>query len=167
MNLEKLTRYKSWADSVFYESLRGLADGEIVKDRSMLFGNILALLNHVYAMDVVWSNNLQGKDHNMNTRNPAIDSTFDELLEKQRKINVWYEEYISQQGIDQLNESVSFTFIGGGSGQMLKNEIIHHAVNHASYHRGHIEGVMYQLSVEPPITDLPVFLQLENSSNHV
>ena len=118
-------------------------------------------------MDVVWSNNLQGKDHNINTRNPAIDSTFDELLEKQRKINVWYEEYISQQGIDQLNESVSFTFIGGGSGQMLKNEIIHHAVNHASYHRGHIEGVMYQLSVEPPITDLPVFLQLENSSNYV
>ena len=33
-------------------------------------------------------------------------------------------------------------------------------VNHASYHRGHIEGVLYQMSVEPPTTDLPVFLRV-------
>lgn len=32
--------------------------------------------------------------------------------------------------------------------------------NHATYHRGHIEGVMYQLSIEPPATDIPVFIKL-------
>lgn len=38
-------------------------------------------------------------------------------------------------------------------------EIVQHMVNHASYHRGHIEGVLYQMSIEPPVTDIPVFLQ--------
>ena len=47
-----------------------------------------------------------------------------------------------------------FTFISGGFGKIIQN-----VVNHASYHRGHIEGVFYQMSVEPPITDLPVFLR--------
>ncbi|MEM7260053.1 MAG: DinB family protein [Pseudomonadota bacterium] len=42
---------------------------------------------------------------------------------------------------------------------MSRSEILHHIVNHASYHRGHIEGVLYQLCIEPPTTDLPVFLQ--------
>jgi len=69
MNLEQLGGYKSWADRVFYESLGELADGEIEKERPMLFGSILALLNHVYAMDVAWSHNLTGTAHNMSTRN--------------------------------------------------------------------------------------------------
>lgn len=38
-------------------------------------------------------------------------------------------------------------------------EIVQHMVHHASYHRGHIEGVLYQMSIEPPVTDIPVFLQ--------
>lgn len=49
---------------------------------------------------------------------------------------------------------------------MRKYEIIHHVVNHGSYHRGHIEGVMYQMSVEPPTTDLPIFLRTLVAGNN-
>jgi len=129
----------------------------------MLFGNVLALLNHIYSMDVVWSSNLKGIAHKMQTRNPKHVPSFNILRDKQNEINSWYGEYASQLSSNQLSQSVNFTFIGGGEGEMKTSEILHHVVNHASYHRGHIEGVMYQMLIEPPTTDISVFIQAENA----
>ena len=67
--------------------------------------------------------------------------------------------YIDSLSIEKYKEVVNFTFIGGGSGKMRRFEIIQHVVNHGSYHRGHIEGVLYQMLIEPPTTDMPVFLR--------
>jgi len=165
MNLQTLSKYKSWADHLLYAALQPLPDEELERDRPMLFSNILALLNHVYAMDVAWSHNLEGKTHNIQSRNPGWVKSFVELREKQQEINSWYVDYVDQQSNEQLTEPVSFSFIGGGPASLLKTEIIHHVVNHASYHRGHIEGVMYQMSIEPPTTDIPVFLRSLESGN--
>ena len=129
----------------------------------MLFGSILALLNHIYAMDVVWSSNLQGIAHGMETRNPKDVPSFNVLRNKQSEINSWYKDYAANLSSKQSNETIKFSFIGGGVGAMKKHEILHHIVNHASYHRGHIEGVMYQMSIEPPTTDISVFLQAKNA----
>ena len=59
-DIGSLLRYKSWADNILYDSLSQLPDTVLVEKRPMLFGNMLALLNHVFAMDVAWRSNLQG-----------------------------------------------------------------------------------------------------------
>jgi uncharacterized damage-inducible protein DinB len=159
-----LIRYKGWADALLYDSLSNLSEYELVKDRSMLFGNILALLNHVYSMDVAWKCNLQNIDHKFKTRNPTDVPDFRTLRQNQLEVNAWYESYTAKLTDPQLSSEVEFSFIGGGEGNMKIGEILQHVVNHASYHRGHIEGVMYQLSKEPPTTDIPVFMRIENSN---
>jgi len=113
-------------------------------------------------MDVAWSANLKGEAHGMISRNPGETPCFDDLRKKQIKINIWYQEYSTLLSDNELGETIGFTFIGGGEGTMKKYQILQHVVNHASYHRGHIEGVMYQMQIEPPTTDIPVFLQTEN-----
>lgn len=52
-----------------------------------------------------------------------------------------------------------FEFIGGGRGAMSRRDILLHVVNHATYHRGHVTAMLYQLGIAPPSTDLPVFLR--------
>jgi uncharacterized damage-inducible protein DinB len=42
---------------------------------------------------------------------------------------------------------------------MSRADILLHVVNHTTYHRGHIAAMMYQIPVQPPTTDLPVFLR--------
>ena len=69
-NLETLVKYKTWADEIFYHAICILTDEELKKIRPMLFGNIFSLLNHIYAMDVVWKSHLEGIPHNLQTRNP-------------------------------------------------------------------------------------------------
>lgn len=155
-----LFAYKRWADDLLYTSLGNLSTEQLLAPRKMLFGNILALLNHVYAMDVAWCANLRSIAHGMESRNPQTALAFNELEKLQSNINSWYQEYATSLTGEQLSETVHFTFIGGGSGNMRRSEIFHHVINHATYHRGHIEGVMYQLSIEPPTTDIPVFIKL-------
>ena len=38
-------------------------------------------------------------------------------------------------------------------------EIVLHAVNHGTYHRGNVAAMLYQIGRTPPTTDLPVFLR--------
>lgn len=42
---------------------------------------------------------------------------------------------------------------------MTRGEIILHLVNHATYHRGFVGDLLNQASVNPPATDLTVFLR--------
>ena len=44
---------------------------------------------------------------------------------------------------------------------MRREDIVLLAVNHTTYHRGHVAAMLYQISTEPPTTDLPVFLREE------
>ncbi len=44
---------------------------------------------------------------------------------------------------------------------MSRGEMIAHVVNHATYHRGFVADMMYQVPAMPPATDLPVFLRDE------
>lgn len=158
-DLEILVKYKAWADEVFFQTIFKLPDEELKRDRPMLFGNIFSLLNHIYSMDVVWKSHLEGIPHTLQTRNPESSSSFADLREDQATINNWYKSYIDNLCIEKYKEIVNFTFIGGRDGKMRRFEIIQHVVNHASYHRGHIEGVLYQMLIEPPTTDIPVFLR--------
>ncbi len=156
--LETLVRYKAWADDIFLDAIANLPDTELQRSRPMLFGNILSLLNHVYAMDRAWQCNLTGKPHNYQARNPTEQLPFPLLQQQQSAINHWYIDYTVNLSAERFKKAVTFTFIGGGEGTMRRSEIIQHIVNHASYHRGHIEGVLYHMSIEPPTTDIPVFL---------
>ena len=49
-------------------------------------------------------------------------------------------------------------FIGGEKGSMSRGDILLHVVNHATYHRGWVAEMFFQVPARNPTTDLPVFL---------
>lgn len=42
---------------------------------------------------------------------------------------------------------------------MTREQIVLHVVNHATYHRGFVGDMMYQVPFAPPSNDLPVFIR--------
>lgn len=157
-DLHGLCRYMAWSNRIFYQAVAGLPEGEVERQRPMLFGSILNLLHHVYAMDVVWQQHMIAGSHDYQQRNPPACS-FAELSHLQAELDDWFVEYVTHLSRAQSCEVIEFEFIGGGTGNMTRAAMIQHVVNHTSYHRGHIEGVFYQLGIEPPTTDIPVFLR--------
>ena len=76
-------------------------------------------------------------------------------------MNRWWIAFSDEIADDRLAEPVEFAFVNGDRGVMTRREIIMHVVQHASYHRGYVDDMMYQIPVIPPATDLTVFLQLD------
>lgn len=158
-NIRMLTRYSAWANELLYGSLSELSEDELLAPRKIVFGSILRTLNHVYCMDRVWQAHLEHQTHGFTTRNLETSPLFAELRAMQKQVDEWYIACADGMTAQACDEIVEFTFIGGGSGAMSRGDILLHVVNHTTYHRGHIAGMMYQIPAYPPTTDLPVFLR--------
>jgi len=158
-HIQMLTRYKAWANDALFQALSELPANELITQRQIVFGNILRTLNHILVIDLVWKAHLKHIPHEFTTRNPESTPLFSELREEQNNIDAWYVNYAGDLHPEALWEFVDFTFIGGGAGSMTRGDILFHVVNHATYHRGHIAAMIYQIPSHPPTTDLPVFFR--------
>lgn len=156
--LQRLVRYKAWANEQLFAAVGRMPEDALVAPQPIVFGNLLRTLNHVLAMDFVWQSHLLGKPHGLATRNPEHCPAFGPIVMQQAAMDRWYVEQVDAMAPAQRDEIVEFTFIGGGPGAMTRADIVLHAVNHGTYHRGHVAQMMRPL--EPaPVTDYPVFLK--------
>ncbi len=158
-SIQKLTRYKQWADQKISKSLADLPIEVLQAKQKIVFGSLIATLHHVYLMDIVWKSHLLAIPHNITSRNPIETPTLAKLAESQAAIDTWFIDYADNASNNLFKEVVKFEFIGGGHGAMTREEILQHVVNHTTYHRGHIAAMMYECGAEPPTTDFPVYLR--------
>jgi uncharacterized damage-inducible protein DinB len=157
--LQMLTRYKTWADRRTFSAIASLPEGEATKQRSTRFGNIVHTLNHVYVIDCVFQAHLQGRPHHFEARNTPTHPPLAELAQAVDALDRWYIEHVGSLSQRALAERIRFQFIGGGEGAMSREEMLMHVVNHATYHRGMVAQMMYEVPAAPPVTDLTVFLR--------
>ena len=81
--LQKLTRYKAWANELIFDAVAKLPEAALVAPQQIVFGNLLRTLNHVLAMDFVWQSHLRGEAHGLATRNPEFCPTLAEVAQAQ------------------------------------------------------------------------------------
>lgn len=157
--LKMLVRYKAWADALTFSSVRSLPAGEALKPRVTRFGNMAHTLNHIYVVDDIFRHHLQGKKHGYTARNTEHTPALEALWQAVQEMDRWYIDLVDSWSNEDLAKAVHFEFVGGGEGVMTREEIVLHLVNHATYHRGFVGDMMYQVPFTPPSNDLPVFIR--------
>jgi len=157
--LQTLTRYKAWANERTFSALASLPEGEAAKSRKTRFGNMVHTLNHVYVIDCIFQAHLQGRPHHFTARNTPTHPPLAELAQAVKAADRWYIDYVGTLSGKTLSERIRFQFIGGGEGVMSREDMVLHVVNHATYHRGMVAEMMYEVPASPPVTDLTVFLR--------
>ncbi|MGD9883275.1 MAG: DinB family protein [Reyranella sp.] len=158
-NTRQFARYRQWADQLTFDAVAALPPGEAAKVRPTLFKTMIGTLNHNYLIDLVWQAHLEGRDHGFQARNTVLHEDLAELWKAQQDINRWYIDWSDRQSEQSLDETVQFQFIGGEPGAMTRGDILLHVVNHATYHRGWIAEMFFQVPARNPTTDLPVYLR--------
>ena len=154
-----LARYRMWADRLTFDAVQALPPGEATKARPTLFKTMIGTLNHNYLIDLIWQAHLEGRDHSFGTRNVVLHPELSGLWAAQQVVNRWYIDWSDRQSQDMLDEVVNFTFIGGEKAAMSRTDILLHVVNHATYHRGWVAEMFFQVPARNPTTDLPVYLK--------
>jgi uncharacterized damage-inducible protein DinB len=154
-----LAKYRMWADRLTFDAVAALPPGEATKERPTLCKTMVGTLNHNYVIDLVWQAHLEGRNHGFAARNLVLHAELGELWQAQQAVNQWYIDWTNRQSHASLDEVVNFTFIGGEKGSMSRGDILLHVVNHATYHRGWVAEMFFQVPARNPTTDLPVFLR--------
>jgi len=154
-----LTRYRAWADEFTYETAATLPLEEITKERQTTFKTIGHTLQHVHIVDEIFRAHLENRAHGYKRRTAETLPPIDELHRRASMMNKWWIDFADGLTDDGRSDPIAFEFVDGSPGLMTRLEIILHVVQHATYHRGYLDDMLYQVPVTPPATDLTVFLR--------
>ena len=154
----QLARYRLWADRLTFDAVAALPPGEAAKERPTRFKTMIGTLNHTHLVDLIWQAHLEGRDHGFEALDLMLHDGLPELWRAQQAIDQWYIDWSDGQSMRSLDDAVRFRFIGGEAGAMTRGEILLHVVNHATYHRGWVAEMFFQVPARNPTTDLTVYL---------
>ena len=153
-----LANYGNRADQVLFEAIRALPEGAVTQRRQTLFGSMIGTLNHNYQVDLIWRAHLLGEKHGFSTRRDLLHPDLDTLVVEQLKVNQWYIDWAASQTPESLGERLKFNFVSGQAAEMARGGMFLHIVNHKTYHRGWVCEMFFDAGVNPPETDLSVYL---------
>lgn len=156
--LQQLVRYKAWADDRLFSTIVTLPDNEISRERPTTFKTIGRTLHHTLIVEEMFRAHLEGRPHGYEARTNDTPPAMAELRRQVSAMNDWWSDHVGGLGDADVTRSIDFTFVEGGRGSMTVLEIVLHIVQHAAYHRGYVDDMLYQIPVIPQATDLPVYL---------
>ena len=170
MNVEyikHLFAYTEWANDLALDAATKLSDENVRRDVGISHKSIFGTLLHMAGAEWIWLERWNG-------RSPARDEAwsrwtteacpnFDALNERWRDVIDRRAQFISGLDEQRLGAELAFKLLSGDPNSMRLVDQMQHVVNHATMHRGQVVGMIRQLGIEPPSTDLLFYLRREIS----
>ena len=145
-------RYSAWASIQLVEVVRSVPDADFEKPVGISHGSLLGTLAHVLWADWLWFNRIAGQSAESMERpaqtREALETVWPGI---QDKWIVWAEN-ADEAEINRIVEYISI--LDGKLTRVPAWQIILHVVNHATLHRGQVMGMLRQMGIAPPHTDL-------------
>lgn len=164
-DIKHLFGYTEWANELALKAAAELSDENLRRDFGISHGSIFGTLLHMAGAEWIWLERWHG-------HSPAgkdawslwkTDTCADLATLNQR----WQEvvdrrtQFISDLDESQLTADLQFTLLNGDTNSMRVVDQMQHVANHATLHRGQVVGMIRQLGIAPPSTDLLFYLRRE------
>lgn len=153
-----LAKYDDWADRVLFKAVAELPEGAVSAPRKTLFGSMIGTFNHNYQVGLIWRAHILSEEHGFSTRRELLHPEFDKLVEAQSELNQWLLEWAKHQDVESLSKKIKFNFVSGRPANMTVGGMFLHIINHKTYHRGWVSEMFFEYGINPPETDLCVYL---------
>ena|SRR5215468_2876953 len=166
MNLTDITQlfaYTEWANNLALDAARQLSDEQLRHDFKCSHGCIFGTLVHIAGAEWAWLQRWQGNTPNLEqARSLWLDGAcpdLNTLTEHWSKVAGDRHEFLANLSEDRLITPTPFTLFSGAAGAMPLGGQMQHVVNHSTMHRGQVVGMIRQLGIVPPTTDLFAYLR--------
>ena len=166
-DIRSLFDYTEWANDLAMDAATSLSDENLHRDFGISHKSIFGTLVHMAGAEWIWwerwNGRSPGKDEAWSRW--SIDSCADLATLKQR----WSDlvsgrtQFISALDEDRLTGELAFKLLSGDPNSMRLVDQMQHVANHATMHRGQIVGMIRQLGINPPATDLLFYLRRDVS----
>ncbi len=166
-DLRHLFDYTEWANDLTMDAAAHLSDDNLRRDVGISHKSIFGTLLHMAGAEWIWLERWNG-------RSPAKDQawllwTTDSCADLGMLKERWgglidrRAQFITELNEERLDAELPFKLLSGDSSSMRLVDQMQHVANHATLHRGQIVGMIRQLGIEPPSTDLLFYLRRDIS----
>jgi uncharacterized damage-inducible protein DinB len=166
-DIRHLFDYTEWANDLAMNAARDLSEADLRRDVGISHSSIFGTLLHMAGAEWIWLERWHG-------RSPAKDEAWSRwstescpdlatLRESWRGLIDRRASFISELDEARLAEELPFKLLSGDPSSMPLVDQMRHVANHATMHRGQVVGMIRQLGIEPPSTDLLFYLRRDIS----
>jgi uncharacterized damage-inducible protein DinB len=164
MTIESLLRdyssFNVWANVETVNWLKSKPLELMEVEMTSSFPTIKLTLLHIWGAEKNWLERLQQVPSPVflsQTFEGSTPEVFDGLL----KASANMEAFVHALDAEALQSSCDFRLLNGTEDRRVRSEMIHHCLNHSTYHRGQIVTMARTLGLtDPPSTDFMRFLRV-------
>lgn len=144
--LKTYARYNRWANERLIKKLQTLSDEQLDQEIVSSFSSIISTIKHNWLAEFLWLERWKGTS--LETF-PYLDyqGTNQEMLKDILNTSNAVTEYVEAQGLDTLSEVITISTLSGSEYKHPRYQMIHHCLNHSTYHRGQIVMMLKQLGI--------------------
>jgi uncharacterized damage-inducible protein DinB len=161
--IQDLYTYTEWANGVVLEAAeKQLTPEQLLRNVGISHKSIFETLLHTAAAEWIWLERWQGRapmgpDAWGQWTIETCDS-LQRLRERWQSIIENRRTYLAGLSDAEIPRQLSFTRLNGDTASLPLEQQMLHVVNHSTLHRGQVVGLIRQLGITPPATDLLFYL---------
>ena len=166
-DINQLFNYTEWANGLVMDAAAALPDESLHRDVCCSHQSIFGTLLHMAGAEWIWLERWNG-------RSPVKAEAWSQwttescpdlatLKDRWRELVRQRWNYVSELDNAKLTSELAFKLLSGDSSSMRLVDQMQHVANHSTMHRGQVVGMIRQLGIEPPSTDLIFFLRRDIS----
>src|SRR5262249_275189 len=159
---QQLFAYTEWANELTLNAADALSPEQLRDDVKISHGSILGTLLHMGGAEWIWLERWHG--HSPTGQEAWTPWTVAHCRDLRQLRGRWREvmdkrqRYLAGLTDADLPQQLTFKRLTGEQYSLPLVEQMQHVVNHATLHRGQVIGMIRQLGIVPPETDLLFYL---------
>jgi uncharacterized damage-inducible protein DinB len=157
-----LFAYTEWANARVLEAAEKLPPDELLRDVHISYKSILGTLLHMAGAEWMWLERWHGNSPvgpDVWAGWTADDArSLQQVREKWQPVIQRLNAYLDGISDADLSRELGYRRFTGEAYSLPLGQQMQHVVNHATLHRGQVVGMIRQLGVAPPSTDLLFYL---------
>ena len=167
IDIKHLFDYTEWANDLAMEAAAKLSNDNLCRDFGISHKSIFGTLLHMAGAEWIWLERWNGRSPAkaeawaMWTTDSCADLAM--LKERWRGLIDARTQFVTQLDEEQLAAELHFKLLSGDASSMRLVDQMQHVANHSTMHRGQVVGMIRQLGLEPPSTDLLFYVRREIS----
>jgi uncharacterized damage-inducible protein DinB len=166
-DIKHLFNYTEWANDLVREAAGRLSDDNLRREVGISHKSIFGTLLHMAGAEWIWLERWNGrsprKDEAWSQWTPDSCADLATLTERWSNVVARRDAYFSKLDESRLASELPFKLLSGDPSSLRLIDQMQHVVNHATMHRGQVVGMIRQLGIDPPSTDLLFYLRRDIS----
>lgn len=154
-----LLRYSAWASRRVLTAAQQLTPEQLTQPNGISHDSIAGTLSHIYWADRAWYQRIQNPEQAL----PSPSSWEETAIAWPQLLDAW-QTWTDKLNDGDLDQDIHYKSLAGTPASTRLDHIVMHVVNHATLHRGQVMGMIRQLGVQPPATDMIYYFREQSAA---